>query len=76
MAEKLYIARVVVETVVAHPTHELAFEGIKGDLDAGGPAAIKFHEIENMRQLPAGWDGGCIPWGGDGERPCRKILED
>lgn len=76
MTEKLYIARVVVETVVSEPLPELAVKGMQEDMDAGLPAGCEFVEIGKLDQLPYGWDGGCIPWGGDGERTCKELLED
>ena len=75
MTEKLYIARVIIETVVSQPSPELAANGIEGDMSVGLPLGCEFVEIDNVNQLPKGWNGGCLPWGGDGERTCREILE-
>lgn len=40
------------------------------------PAIWAGREITKLSQLPEGWDGMCIPYGGDGNTRLQDVLKD
>ena len=42
--------------------------------DAGAPHIDVMGEAKTLQDLDYGWDGGCLPYGGDGKTPLSKLL--
>jgi len=38
------------------------------------PEIFVLQEITDLLDLPVGWDGQCLPYGGDGEKRLKELL--
>lgn len=47
---------------------------IFGDVD--GPDITVLSEVESLSDLTDGWDGDCIPYGGDGNTRIHELLAE
>jgi hypothetical protein len=43
--------------------------------EAVNRAIISVDVVNHVKELPKPWDGGCLPWGGDGKTYLREILK-
>lgn len=58
--------------------YDVAEESAKRAFDDDYSATPKISlngEVSSVEQLKNGWDGGCIPYGGDGSTRIRALLE-
>jgi hypothetical protein len=74
---KLYLARMIVETVVTHPNRALAINGVVEDIKIGEGVVrdMTYIEVEHKKDLPHSWVNA-IPWGEKNDRTCSQILEE
>lgn len=75
---KLYSVTAEIEYVIAveddedeHDVAEDVWTEVRWDSD---PAIWVDREIKTLKQLPSGWDGMCIPYGGDGNARIQEIV--
>lgn len=40
------------------------------------PGVLVVDEIASLHDLPEGWDGMCLPYGGDGDTRLKDVLPD
>ena len=70
---KLYEVELRAVIVVAADSEEDALDkcnnsALQRDVVRDNPLEVEVqHEIEEIDSLPYGWEGGCIPYGGDGD---------
>lgn len=73
--ELTYVA--VVQAEDEESAWEIASDNARSIVsDSSGPLVDVMHQIRGKKDFRDGWDGRCIPYGGDGDKRISEIDEN
>ena len=77
---KIFEVRIAMYAVVAADNENHAYEVARRNAssilsDDGAPYIDVISEAKTLQDLAHGWNGDCLPYGGDGETTLSKLLK-